>query len=717
MAKFHHICRNHWRIIIYSTLEPSCALCKRGACDQQTGSSDAVTVREAGTARLPTAPSEPLGTGVLPIQGVTTLAEQNYCSADDSFLYAVYPREEKFDDLGVATVPRSCFCPRQETVSTTDNTVAASCDRILGEESNNKDLVHRMMVKVMFEDMCWIRRWFDWHYDADRRSTTEGGEYSCGMVAETELSFHPRGAIVDAHNDVLTPPVFDRHQEFSEKVSMMLNTRSLCAIVALVLAGSSSVRETVVHLVTDALVRAVQLFHRSMAETDQGHARWGNSFSGYSQTLASLLKPTDAPLFNVTSAKSDVDFLADIAGDSVSPCASSTLDTALGLMSTGSSPSARRLSLVSRKASVPAGLGVNLSSEELRFFPLDVARCDDFSVLCSQNNIESESESESESDTNVVARRAYRTYPGITEKALLFCLSLAVQYCDREGEPLQPPFPLSCEANVAPQIVNPSHYPAGEIERVFQVRDLWTDAFATSLEAMMGYRTMVILVSGASGCGKSTLAHILANLLGHDTVISTDTIRHILRSKYTKEDNPILYASTYEVADVLRHLQGTSKTDDSESSFSSDVDQQSLCIQGYLMQSRLLYEAIECSVAQFLKAGESVVVEGVHITGELVCRLCERFPQQCIPFVVYLADQNTHIQRLASRSPNFDTTPSKNKYVEHLESIRAIQDYLHTASCHRMSVAVENTSLDAAVETMHSAVVARFHELQGGITT
>lgn len=105
-----------------------------------------------------------------------------------------------------------------------------------------------------------------------------------------------------------------------------------------------------------------------------------------------------------------------------------------------------------------------------------------------------------------------------------------------------------------------------------------------------------------------------------------------------------------------------------------------------------------------------VMPVGVHLTAEVVRRISERFPQQCIPFVVYLSQQQTHVQRLASRSPNFETAPSKNKYVKHLEAIRAIQEYLcETAGSGTTAVLVENTVLSHAVDTMHRIVVNRLH--------
>jgi 2-phosphoglycerate kinase len=65
----------------------------------------------------------------------------------------------------------------------------------------------------------------------------------------------------------------------------------------------------------------------------------------------------------------------------------------------------------------------------------------------------------------------------------------------------------------------------------------------TNLESK---RNILVLLAGTSGTGKSTLSSLLGSRLGISTVISTDTIRHVMRNFVAKEDDPIIFASTYE---------------------------------------------------------------------------------------------------------------------------------------------------------------------------
>jgi 2-phosphoglycerate kinase len=48
-------------------------------------------------------------------------------------------------------------------------------------------------------------------------------------------------------------------------------------------------------------------------------------------------------------------------------------------------------------------------------------------------------------------------------------------------------------------------------------------------------RNIMVLLGGTSGTGKSTLASFLASKLGISTVLSTDSIRHIMRNFMDRE--------------------------------------------------------------------------------------------------------------------------------------------------------------------------------------
>jgi AAA domain len=61
-----------------------------------------------------------------------------------------------------------------------------------------------------------------------------------------------------------------------------------------------------------------------------------------------------------------------------------------------------------------------------------------------------------------------------------------------------------------------------------------------------------VLLCGTSGTGKSTLASLLAARLGVSAILSTDSVRHMLRGFSPQQDAPLLWVSTYQAGDCIR---------------------------------------------------------------------------------------------------------------------------------------------------------------------
>ena len=62
---------------------------------------------------------------------------------------------------------------------------------------------------------------------------------------------------------------------------------------------------------------------------------------------------------------------------------------------------------------------------------------------------------------------------------------------------------------------------------------------------------VIVLLAGTSGTGKSTLASLLGTRLGISTVLSTDSIRHVMRNFLQAKNHPVLFCSTYEAGNQV----------------------------------------------------------------------------------------------------------------------------------------------------------------------
>lgn len=215
---------------------------------------------------------------------------------------------------------------------------------------------------------------------------------------------------------------------------------------------------------------------------------------------------------------------------------------------------------------------------------------------------------------------------------------------------------------------------------------------ATSLSEKR--RSVTVLLCGTSGTGKSTLASLLATRLNITTVISTDSIRQMMRNFSTPQDDPLLFASTYQTADSFDGkrtvgLEGLSET--------------KRALKGYKAQSEMVMENLERLITQSENRRESMVVEGVHLSLNFVVRLMKTH-SSVVPFLVFISNEMKHRERFAVRSKYMTTDPTRNRYVKHMKNIRTIQDYLTKKADKHLIPKVDNTNVDRSVALIHSTI-------------
>jgi len=288
---------------------------------------------------------------------------------------------------------------------------------------------------------------------------------------------------------------------------------------------------------------------------------------------------------------------------------------------------------------------------------------------------------------------------------------------------------------------------------------------------------VTVLLCGTSGCGKSTLASLLAHRLGVTTVVSTDSVRHMMRGFVSEEENPLLWASTYNAGEFLDQeavAQAKSKRKEAkqaslpirssssgsygtltpaasldrkslvqsasehihsngnnghrvvnngktvnleetnslkaeggsckvEAAADSLVGAKTMAIQGFKAQSEMVMESLDRLITAWEAKKESVVVEGVHLSLNFVMGLMKKHPS-IIPFLVYIANEDKHMERFAVRAKYMTLDPAKNKYVKYFRNIRMIQDYLCKRADKHLVPKVNNTNVDKSVAAIHATV-------------
>lgn len=143
------------------------------------------------------------------------------------------------------------------------------------------------------------------------------------------------------------------------------------------------------------------------------------------------------------------------------------------------------------------------------------------------------------------------------------------------------------------------------------------------------------------------MSSLQGSRLGITTVVSTDSIRHMMRSFANEKENPLLWASTYHAGECLdpvavaeakarrkaKKLAGVShlvsKEDVTEGHNSSKSDIRTLetssgptellspkqmAIEGFKAQSEMVIDSLDRLITAWEERKESVVVEGVHLS-------------------------------------------------------------------------------------------------------
>ncbi|XP_047318631.1 P-loop NTPase domain-containing protein LPA1 homolog 2-like [Impatiens glandulifera] len=229
--------------------------------------------------------------------------------------------------------------------------------------------------------------------------------------------------------------------------------------------------------------------------------------------------------------------------------------------------------------------------------------------------------------------------------------------------------------------------------------------------------SVTVLLCGTSGCGKSTLSALLGSRLGVTTVVSTDSIRHMMRSFADEKQNPLLWASTYHAGECLdpiaiaeaksrkkaKKLAENRPLDNGPISSSELISPKQMAIEGYKAQSEMVIDSLDRLITRWEERKESVIVEGVHLSLNFVMGLMKKHPS-IVPFMIYITNEDKHMERFAVRAKYMTLDPAKNKYVKYIRNIRSIQEYLCKRADKHLVPKINNTNVDKSMAAIHATV-------------
>jgi len=230
--------------------------------------------------------------------------------------------------------------------------------------------------------------------------------------------------------------------------------------------------------------------------------------------------------------------------------------------------------------------------------------------------------------------------------------------------------------------------------------------FSTACRIRERKSSVIILLCGTSGCGKSTLASLLASRLGINSILSTDSVRHMLRSFDTNKENKFIWSSTYEAGAVVEGLDSSAVGAGTRPGGAGGgaTTHRKAVIRGYKAQSEMVVDHLSNLIEHMVGRRESLIIEGVHLSMNFMIQLMEKH-DAILPFLVFISNEQKHKERFAVRARAMALTFAKNKYVNNFRNIRIIQDYLCKKADAQLIPKIDNSNIDRSVATIHTILL------------
>jgi 2-phosphoglycerate kinase len=202
-------------------------------------------------------------------------------------------------------------------------------------------------------------------------------------------------------------------------------------------------------------------------------------------------------------------------------------------------------------------------------------------------------------------------------------------------------------------------------------------------------RPIILLLGGTSGVGKSSLALEVARRLSIGRLLSTDSVRDVMRVMLSQDLVPTLHVSSFEAhTRILR--------DETQ-----DFDP---VIEGFLEQTRTVAVGVRAVIERAVVEGTSLVLDGVSLVPGLLD--IEEWSDRAHVFFLLAADvdrESLH-DHLMARAEGPGTRRSE-RYVRNFQEIFQIQEALLARAEAAGTPIVDVQDLESAVQAVVKHVV------------
>lgn len=209
-------------------------------------------------------------------------------------------------------------------------------------------------------------------------------------------------------------------------------------------------------------------------------------------------------------------------------------------------------------------------------------------------------------------------------------------------------------------------------------------------------KPIIILIGGVTGTGKSLLASEIAYRLGITRIVSSDSVREVMRAMVSRELLPTLHASTFTAWQAI--LPPGVSRDNAPSTRN--------LLQGFREQVQQVSVGLSAVVRRSIEEHSSVILEGVHVVPEYLGGYASK-DATLVPMLVAVPDEDEHRGHFKMRDLETQQHRPVERYLHYFPQIRQIQDSLLEGARRENIPILDGLSVERAAEQAVEVITRR----------
>jgi 2-phosphoglycerate kinase len=231
--------------------------------------------------------------------------------------------------------------------------------------------------------------------------------------------------------------------------------------------------------------------------------------------------------------------------------------------------------------------------------------------------------------------------------------------------------------------------------------DAYAERYERISEVARSDRPLVVLIGGTTGVGKSTIAAEVAHRLGLTRIVSTDSIREVMRGIFSKDLMPAIYESSFNAWRSLR-IPVPAGADP--------------VIVGFREQTAVVATGIKSLIERAVLEGVSVIIEGIHLVPGYIDP-AEFTGATVVQLVVAVDDEDAHRSHFYIREVQTDGNRPLEKYRANFDNIRLLGLYIEDLARENGTPIIHSHQLDTTVAETLELIVKKATQEEGAIET